>query len=89
MITARMIGGPAYPKMIEEMTRELNSVIEDLDCTVYVEVLCLANEASKLSFFNLSIVDPQEFGVERAKRERIEQRRIERSEVGKIPCSGI
>ena len=64
MIPARTISGPAYPKMIEEIARGLNSTIEDVNCTVYVEVLRLANEAGKLSFFKLSIIDPQEFGVE-------------------------
>ena len=49
MIAARTIGGPAYPEMIEEMDRGLGNVIEDFDRAVYVEVLCLANEASKLS----------------------------------------
>ena len=72
MIAARTIGGHAYPKMIEEMARELNSIIEDVDRTVCVEVLLLGNETSKGSFFSLPIVDPQEFGVERAERERIE-----------------
>ncbi len=43
-------GGPAYPKMIEEMDRELNNVIEDFDCAVYVEALRLANESSEFSF---------------------------------------
>ena len=50
MIAARTGGGPAYPKMIEEMDRELNHVIEDFDRAVYVEALRLANETSKLSF---------------------------------------
>ena len=36
--------------MIDEMDRELNSVIEDFDRAVYVEALRLANEISKLSF---------------------------------------
>ena len=50
MIAARTSGGPAYPKMIEEMDRELNKVIEDFDRAVYVEALRLANETSKLSY---------------------------------------
>ncbi len=50
MIAARTIGGPAYPKMIEEMDSELNNVIEDFDRAVYVESLRLAHETSKLSF---------------------------------------
>ena len=49
MIAARTIGGPAYLEMIEEMNRELNNVIEDFDCAVYVEALHLANKTSKLS----------------------------------------
>ena len=49
MIAARTSGGPAYAEMIEEMDRELNSVIEDFDRAVYVEALRLANETSKLS----------------------------------------
>ena len=58
MIAARTSGGPAYPEMIEEMDRELNNVIEDFDRAVYVEALRLANETSKLSILNLSIVEP-------------------------------
>ena len=51
MIAARTSGGgPAYLEMIEEMDRELNSVIEDFNRAVYVEALRLANESSKLSF---------------------------------------
>ena len=80
MMAARTIGGPAYPKMIEEMARGLNSIIEDVDRTVYVKVLHLMRPRRKLSFFSLSIVDPQEFGVERGERERTDQRRIEKSE---------
>ena len=49
MIAARTRGGPAYPKMIEEMDRELNHVVEDFDRAVYVEALRLANETSKSS----------------------------------------
>ena len=49
MIAARTIGGPAYPKMIEEMDRELNNIIEDFDRAVDVESLHLAHETSKLS----------------------------------------
>ena len=49
MITVRMSNGSAYQGMIEEMDRELNNVIEDFACAVYVEALCLANETSKLS----------------------------------------
>ena len=50
MIAARTIGGPAYPKMIEEMDRELNNIIDDFDRAVNVEALRLANETSKPSF---------------------------------------
>ena len=50
MIAARMIGGPAYPEMIEEVDRELTKVIEDFDCAVNFEALCLANETSTLLF---------------------------------------
>jgi len=49
MIAARTIGGPAYPKMIEDMDRELRDIIEDFDRAVNVEALRLANETSKLS----------------------------------------
>ncbi len=73
MIAARTIGGPAYPEMIEEIDRELTKVIEDFDRAMYFEVLRLANETSKLSFLNLSIVDPQGFGVERAEQAEQEQ----------------
>ena len=89
MIAARKAGSLAYLKVIEEMVRGLNSIIEGVGHAVYVEVLRLANETSKLSFFNLSIVDPQEFGAERAKRERAEQRRIEKSKSGRSPFSGV
>jgi hypothetical protein len=44
-----MIGGPAYPEMIEEMDKEFSKVIEDFDRAVSVEALHLANETSKLS----------------------------------------
>jgi Cdc6-like AAA superfamily ATPase len=78
MIAARRIGGPTYTEMIEEMERELNKVIEDFDRAVNVEALHhLANETSKLSCLNLSIVDPQSSGVERAERERAERERVE------------
>ena len=49
MIAVRMIGGPAYPEMIEEIDRELTKVIEDFDCAMSFEALRLANETSKLS----------------------------------------
>jgi len=50
MVAARRIGGPAYPKMIEEMEKELNKVIEDFDRAVGVETLTLAMDTSKLAF---------------------------------------
>ena len=53
MIAARTIGGPAYPKMLEEMVRELNNVIEDFDRALNVETLRVANDASKLSVSQL------------------------------------
>ena len=49
-IAARMVGGPAYPEMIEGMDKELNKDIEDFDRAVNVEALRLANETSKPSF---------------------------------------
>ena len=49
MMTARTIGGPAYPEMIEEVDRELTKVIEDFDRAMNFEALRLANETSKLS----------------------------------------
>ena len=53
MIAARTIGGPAYLKMLEEMVRELNNVIEDFDRALNVETLRVANDASKLSVSQL------------------------------------
>ena len=50
MMTARTIGGPAYPEMIEEVDRELTKVIEDFDRSMNFEALRLANETSRLSF---------------------------------------
>ncbi len=67
MIAVRMIGGAAYPEMIEEIGRELTKVIEDFDRAMIFEAL--ANDTSKLHFFSPSIVDPQGFGVEQAERE--------------------
>ena len=69
MIAARMIGGPAYPKMIEEIDKELTKVIEDFDRAMSFEALRLANDTSKRSFLNPSIVDPQGFGVEQVEQE--------------------
>ncbi len=50
MIAARMIGGPAYPEMIQEIDGELTKVIKDFDHAMNFEALCLANKTSKLSF---------------------------------------
>ena len=41
MITARSVGGLAYPEKIEEMDKELTKVIEDFNHAVDVEVLRL------------------------------------------------
>ena len=79
MTAARTIGGPAYPEMIEEIDRELTKVIEDFDRAVYVEGLRLADETSKFSFYNLSIVDPQGLSAERAEREQVERARLGRA----------
>ena len=50
MIAAGTIGGSAYPRMIQEMDRELNNVIEDFDRVMYVEGLRRADEISEPSF---------------------------------------
>src|SRR5258706_1817324 len=84
MTAARTIGGPAYPEMIEEIDKELSNVIEYFERAVYVEALRLADETSKLSFLNLSIVDPQGFGVARAERERLELVERDRNEQGRM-----
>ena len=46
-----MIAAPAHQEMVEEMDSELNKVIEELESAVLVEALRLADETSKLSFF--------------------------------------
>ena len=74
MIAARTIGGPAYPEIIEEMDRGLIEVLEDFNRAVSVEALRLANETSKPSFLNLSIVDPQGFGVEQEEQKLLRKR---------------
>ena len=51
IIAARTIGGPSYPEAIEEMERELVKIIEDFDRAMNFEALRLANETSKLPFF--------------------------------------
>jgi hypothetical protein len=47
MITARMVGGSAYPEKIEEMDKELTKVIEDFNHAVDVEALRLAKKNGK------------------------------------------
>ena len=47
MITARAVGGYAYPEKIEDMNRELTKVIEDFDRAVDVEALRLAKKNGK------------------------------------------
>ena len=42
--------GPAYPRMMEGMDRDLTQVIEDFDRAMAAESLRLANKTSKLSF---------------------------------------
>ena len=49
MSTERALGGLAHPEKIEEMDRELTTVIEDFDRAVNVEALRLAKETSKHS----------------------------------------
>jgi len=49
MITARAVGGCAYPERIEEMDRELTKVIEDFNHAVDVEALRLAKMNRKCS----------------------------------------
>jgi len=44
MITARTVGGSAYPEKIEEMDRDLTKVIEDFNHAVDVEALRLAKK---------------------------------------------
>ena len=47
MITARTVGGPAFPEKIEEMDTELTKVIEDFNHAVDVEALRLAKKNGK------------------------------------------
>jgi hypothetical protein len=47
MITARTVGGSAYPEEIEEMDKELTKVIEDFNHAVDVEALRLAKKNGK------------------------------------------
>ena len=46
-----MIAAPTHQEMVEEMDSELNKVIEEFESAVLVEALRLADETSKLSFF--------------------------------------
>ena len=73
MVAVRTVGGPSYPDMMEGMDGELTKIIEDFDRAMNFEALRIANEISELSFMSLSIVDPQELGVEREEREQMEQ----------------
>ena len=47
IFSARTVGGPVRPEEIEEMDKELTKVIEDFNCAVNVEALCLAKENGK------------------------------------------
>ena len=47
IITARTVGGPAFPEKIEEMDRELTKVIDDFSHAVDVEALRLAKKNGK------------------------------------------
>ena len=51
MVAVRTIGGPLYPELIEEMDKELMKIIEDFNCAMNFEALCIANETSKCSLF--------------------------------------
>ena len=61
MTTARMTSGPVYLKMIEEIDKELKSIIEDFDFAVWA--LHLVNWTSKLSFLISHFVDSQSLGA--------------------------
>ena len=50
MIAERMVGGPSYPEMIEEVDKELTNVIEDFGRAMNIETLRIVNETSKLPF---------------------------------------
>ena len=49
MIAARMISGPAYPEMIEEIDRELTKVTDDFNRAVHIEAIRVTNETGKFS----------------------------------------
>ena len=57
MITARTVGGPAYPEKMEEMNRELTKVIDDFNHAVDVEALRLAKKNGEYMFPYLVIID--------------------------------
>ena len=52
MIAERTLGGLAHAEKIAEMDKELDSVIENFDSAVGVEVLRLAKETSKHTSFS-------------------------------------
>src|SRR5258706_15115635 len=76
-ITARRIGGPAYPEMIEEIDKELTKVIEDFDRAMNFETLHLVNKTKAFLFSIHSTDDPQGFSTERAAQEQAERERVE------------
>ena len=74
MITARTVGGPAYPEKFEEMDRELTKIIEDFNHAVDVEALRLAKKNGTHfillpgdNWFPMAFVE-QEFLLTRLKR---------------------
>ena len=81
MNAARMISGPVYLEMIEEIDRELTKAIEDFDWALYVETLHLADETSKLSFSQSIDSWSSCFGIERAEQEQVEQECLEQEQV--------
>ena len=58
-IAARMGGGQAYQETIEEMDRELTSVVEDFERAVNVEALRQTKETGEHSSSQTSMVDSQ------------------------------
>ena len=50
MIEARTVGGPAYPKIMDEMERELTEVIDGFDRAMNFEAIRLANETGRLPY---------------------------------------
>ena len=53
MIAERMLSGLVHPERIEEMDGELTKVIEDFNCAMNVEALCLVKETSKHSLISV------------------------------------